>query len=350
FVNLLHATSMIDVGESADPGAYFLRREKPSDHKLFSSTARLYAFPGAAGAKPPPPLFPFLPPGQPFAPAGAQPASHLETVVGTQHVFYDWDPAAGWRRAINGQPHVVEGGGQLIATNVVVQFVPWVPSPGDFDTLHSPVLVAQVVGSGDAWILAGGKVVKGHWSKPTPDAVTSYTGSDGQPVSFLPGRTWVELAGTEAQHVVSTPGGDRGSQTLDEAGPVVVVEHVEQPAVEDGVEALPKSRKLQGVGHEEAGPQPSLLGLGLRLGDGGGGGVHAGGVQAQGGGHEGVLPRPAADVQHPSPQGARLGQGDIGGLGPADVPRRGARVHHVELVALGPARLAHGRGCTPRGL
>ena len=196
FVNLLHATSMIDVGESADPGAYFLRREKPSDHKLFSSTARLYAFPGAAGAKPPPPLFPFLPPGQPFAPAGAQPASHLETVVGTQHVFYDWDPAAGWRRAINGQPHVVEGGGQLIATNVVVQFVPWVPSPGDFDTLHSPVLVAQVVGSGDAWILAGGKVVKGHWSKPTPDAVISYTGSDGQPVSFLPGRTWVELAGT----------------------------------------------------------------------------------------------------------------------------------------------------------
>ena len=196
FVNLLHATPMIDVGESADPGAYFLRREKPSDHKLFSSTPRLYAYPGAAKAKPPSPLFPFLAPGQPFAPAGAQPASHLETVVGTQHVFYDWDPAAGWRRAINGQPHVVEGGGQLVATNVVVQFVPWVVSPGDFDTLHSPVLVAQLVGSGDAWILAGGKVVKGHWSKPAPDVLISYTGPDGSPVQFLPGRTWVELAGT----------------------------------------------------------------------------------------------------------------------------------------------------------
>ncbi|HKN48711.1 MAG TPA: DUF3048 domain-containing protein, partial [Actinomycetota bacterium] len=193
FVDLLHATSMIDVGESARGGAYYRRGDKRAPHNLYSSTARLYGA-GGGGGKPPPPLFAFVAPGQPFSPAGARPTSHLETVVGTQHIFYDWDPAAaGWRRAINGQPHVVEGGGQLVVTNVVVQFVSWVPSPGDFDPLHAPVFVAQLVGSGDAWFLAGGQATLGHWSKASAEAPIAYTGPDGQPIQFVPGRTWIEL-------------------------------------------------------------------------------------------------------------------------------------------------------------
>ena len=61
FVAAVHSVSIVDVGVSADPGAYFQRPEKAPDHRLFSSTARLYAAPGAAAAKPPPPLFTFLP-------------------------------------------------------------------------------------------------------------------------------------------------------------------------------------------------------------------------------------------------------------------------------------------------
>ena len=191
----LHATSVVDVGESTHSGAYFLRSEKAPDHRLFSSTARLYAAGGGAGAKAPPSLFPFLPQGAAFAPAAATPASHVEFVIGIQHVAYDWDPAVGWRRSIAGKPHVVEGGGQLAPTNVIVQFVSWVPSPGDVDTLGSQVLVAQLVGSGDAWILSDGKVVKGRWSKAARDDVTAYTGPDGQRVMLRPGRTWVDLVG-----------------------------------------------------------------------------------------------------------------------------------------------------------
>ena len=196
FVAALHSVSIVDVGVSAAPGAYFQRPEKAPDHRLFSSTPRLYAAPGAAGAKPPPPLFTFVPPGSPFAPSTASPASHVDVLVGIQHVAYDWDPAVGWRRSIGGRPHVVEGGAQLAPTNVIVQFVSWVPSPGDVDTLGSPVVVAQLVGAGDAWILSGGKVVKGHWAKANRDAVTTYTGPDNQPIALTPGRTWVELAPT----------------------------------------------------------------------------------------------------------------------------------------------------------
>ena len=57
--------------------------------------------------------------------------------------------------------------------------------------------LAQLVGSGDALILSDGKAVRATWTKAGDDAVTTYTASDGTPVKLKPGRTWVELAGSE---------------------------------------------------------------------------------------------------------------------------------------------------------
>jgi hypothetical protein len=85
---------------------------------------------------------------------------------------------------------------------VIVQFVAYQNSPGDFDVIHNPVSVATVVGSGDAWVLAGGKVVKGKWSKPSPEAMTAFTDAAGAPVALLPGRTWVLLAAVGAPAAV----------------------------------------------------------------------------------------------------------------------------------------------------
>ena len=83
FVAMLHATSVADVGQSAHPGAYFLRPEKPPVHRLFSSTVRLYGAgggsPGAAAAKAPPPLFTFLGPGADFSPPTSGPARRSPT-------------------------------------------------------------------------------------------------------------------------------------------------------------------------------------------------------------------------------------------------------------------------------
>ena len=196
FVALLRPP-IVDVGEPSRPGAYFNRRDKQPDHRLFSSTARLYGQAGTGGSAPPRPLFPFLGPGEAFEPAGATPASHAEAVVGNQRVAYDWDPARGWLRSINGRPHLAEGGEQLAPANVIVQSVSWGTSPGDVDTLGTPVPLAQLVGSGAALILSDGKAVRATWTKSGGDAVTSYTASDGTPVKLKPGRTWVELAGRE---------------------------------------------------------------------------------------------------------------------------------------------------------
>jgi DUF3048 family protein len=193
FIGMLHATPLQDIGFDNRPELYVKRRDKKAPHHIYSSTAKLYSA-AEKDLKPPPPFSPFVPAGQPFVPA-APPAVHLSVPIGRTAVDYDWDAAAaGWKRTTNGTPHLVEGGAQLTSTNVVVQFVTYRNSPGDFDVLRNPVSVANVLGSGDAWVLSGGKVVKGKWSKASPEAMTAFTDAAGAPVALLPGRTWVLLA------------------------------------------------------------------------------------------------------------------------------------------------------------
>src|SRR5207253_2633177 len=98
----------------------------------------------------------------------------------------------------------------------------------------------------------------------------------------------------EAQHEVAATRRDRGAEAVDEPGTVVVVEDVEQPAVEHGVELLAKRAQLQGIAHEEAGTQLPVAGLALGDGDSGRSGVDAGGGEPQARNHERVLARAAA--------------------------------------------------------
>jgi hypothetical protein len=203
FIGLLHQAPVRDVGIDADTDAYTRDKSRKAPHDLYSSTSRLYEK-AKPGDRTPPALFSFLPSGQTFEPAGATAALHVTLVMGSQDtVDYDYDVATGtWKRSENGTPHVVAGGVQIAPTNVVVQYTPYVISPGDFDVVHEPVYVAQVVGSGDAWIFSGGKLVKGRWSKTSADTVTSYTDASGAPIALEPGSTWVELAPTGASTTV----------------------------------------------------------------------------------------------------------------------------------------------------
>ena len=73
--------------------------------------------------------------------------------------------------------------------------------PGATDTSGAQVFDARLVGTGDAWILAHGQVLRGRWSKPDQTAVISYTDGAGKPVALPPGRTWVELPEPTSQSV-----------------------------------------------------------------------------------------------------------------------------------------------------
>ena len=203
FISLLHQAPIRDVGYDEDTGAYDKRSGRKAPHNLYSSTKKLYEK-AKDSDRNPPALFPFLPVGTSFGGLTATPAASVNVVLGPLGTaLFKYDPSTGtWQRSEQGTPHVAEGGVQIAPANVIVQYVRYVPSPGDTDVVGEPVYIAQVVGSGDAWVFANGKLVKGHWSKPTPDAITTYTDSAGAPIALVPGQTWVELAPVGAQTTV----------------------------------------------------------------------------------------------------------------------------------------------------
>ena len=197
FKNLVAAAGITDINYEAAccARAYYRRPGRFAPHNVYSSTGRLYSL-DKPGMAPPPKIFDFLPAGQPFAAAGAVPATHLSANMGLlTKADYTYDPATQtWPRVSNGKPQVVEGGGQVAPTNVILWFVPYTISPGDVDPVGEPVSEAQVVGNGDAWVLSQGMVVKGHWSKPSADAQVTFTDAVGAPIRMPQGTTWIEMA------------------------------------------------------------------------------------------------------------------------------------------------------------
>ena len=198
FVALAKAAPVTAISEQARPEAFKLRADKRRPFKTYASTERLR---GLAGGRtdPPPRLFELLGEGEPFNPAGAVPATHATVVFGgLTRSSWDYDVAsAQWRRSTNGTPHLIEGGGQLSFTNVIIQRTAY-QGTRFTDTSGSKVDEAVVVGSGDAIILSGGKQIAARWSKPSSTSVTTYTDSAGRPIRLTPGRTWISLPPTAA--------------------------------------------------------------------------------------------------------------------------------------------------------
>lgn len=196
FVALAKSAPVTVITEQDRPDAFKLRTDKRRPFKTYASTARLRGLAGDR-AKAPPRLFELLAPGEEFNPAGAVPAVNATVVFGgLTKSAWDYDPASSqWRRSTNGTAHVVEGGGQLSFTNVVIQRTAY-RGTRFTDTSGSKVDEAVVVGSGDAVILSAGKQVAAKWSKPSPTAVTTYTDSTGAPIRLTPGRTWISLPPT----------------------------------------------------------------------------------------------------------------------------------------------------------
>ena len=185
---------LINVGWDALPPHYSRVRGRKAPNNLFTNTSRLYAN-APAGAGTPPPLFQYRADGE-APPADAAAASGVSMIFAGKvnlGVEWAWDEGAGvWKRTQAGTPHTVESGEQIGAHNVVIQFTQYHDS-GYVDVTGAASPEATLVGSGEVWVLTGGKVVKGQWSRPASGNVTTYTDAAGRPIGLTPGRTWVEL-------------------------------------------------------------------------------------------------------------------------------------------------------------
>lgn len=191
-LDIVRGSNLVDVGYDVQPGVYQVRGSGVL--RFFIATPTLFGL-APPDAGPPPPLLTFRPADQGVTAAGAEDSGGVSISYGGQantQVSYDVS-GAGWARSQDGAPHVEESGARVEPTNVVVQFVDYADS-GFVDVTGSPSPEAVTVGEGDAWVLTGGKLVRGRWSRPEPGAPTAYTDSAGAAIALTPGRTWVELA------------------------------------------------------------------------------------------------------------------------------------------------------------
>lgn len=62
------------------------------------------------------------------------------------------------------------------------------PPPGG-----GPARAVESIGTGDAWVFAGGKVVSGTWSRPTAADGFDLTNEHGDPMPVPAGRVWLAL-------------------------------------------------------------------------------------------------------------------------------------------------------------
>lgn len=192
FVSMMRKAPVQDVNVDVATDAYSWDKSRPAPHNTFVSPTRL--LPKAKGdyKDPPRAMFDYRGAGDAFGDADAHhvaiPYSPRQTSV------YDWDAASGtWRRTSNGTAHVTASKTRIAPENLVIQFVR-THTLNYVDQSGSKVVEAEVTGRGDAWILSGGRITRGRWSKSSDSAATRFTDADGSPVKLAPGRTWVHFA------------------------------------------------------------------------------------------------------------------------------------------------------------
>ncbi|MGH9055881.1 MAG: DUF3048 domain-containing protein [Acidimicrobiales bacterium] len=197
FYPVLRSQPLTDVDSDNHPGLFYRSGPAPEPHNLYSSVAAAAKL--SSTHAPPPPLWAFRAAGTPMAGAGVTPAAQIDIGFPDASIRWTWDASSNqWLRYQNGTADMDSAGTQLSASNLVVQFVGYRTSgmaTGE-GVPPTPIPQGELVGSGTAWFLSGGAIVKGTWSRASLTSVTVYKDSAGNPIALAPGRTWVELPPT----------------------------------------------------------------------------------------------------------------------------------------------------------
>ncbi|MGD1012672.1 MAG: DUF3048 domain-containing protein [Acidimicrobiales bacterium] len=167
-----------------------LPESQGAPYNYFTSTSALWGlFPNAK--TPPPQLFRF----SKNIPAGSsKDVSVAIPFSGASDVVWQWSQAAGqWLRFYGTQADLDSTGVQFHTTNVVIQMVQTARGPYDESGPDSPDVESMTVGSGVVYVLRGGYMEKGTWSRPTGSDVTTFTFPNGKPITLQPGQTWYEI-------------------------------------------------------------------------------------------------------------------------------------------------------------
>ncbi len=185
---LLGDSTLVDIGAGGHSDLYY-RTSRPAPHNLFTNPGNLWSE-GQGEDYPtglPLPIFRFRSADEPLAGTVVEPASRVDIDYGQTTVAYEWN-GTGWDRSQDGDPTVDTDGVRVSPTTVVVQLTSYAQSPAD---PLSPEAITT--GRGDAWILSDGQISLGFWRRESADEPIEYVDINGNFISILPGRTWVEM-------------------------------------------------------------------------------------------------------------------------------------------------------------
>lgn len=171
--------------------AYSRDRTRRAPHNLMVDAGALFDTAGDDVVVPTP-LFAYRPVGQWV---GGEPVAGVQVAVGASRSAWVWsEESETWLRSVAGEPHEAAGGGRIRAANVVVAATPYEASAAD---QRSPE--AQSVGSGVAWVLTGGEMVRGRWERDRITQPWRLLREGGAVISLAPGPTWVLLPAPGAE-------------------------------------------------------------------------------------------------------------------------------------------------------
>ena len=107
----------------------------------------------------------------------------------------------GWLLDHGGSPNFLENGERVIASTFVIQLVEITDSIYR-DKVGGVTPFSKTIGEGDGYILRDGNYYKARWSRPTPDAGTTWKTLAGEEITFAKGQIWVALTDKEPNFFV----------------------------------------------------------------------------------------------------------------------------------------------------
>ena len=190
FQALIDRSTLVNLSPNKLPSAYHRDGSRPAPYNLFSSTQLFYKAPQATSGGQPHPLLAIDSRATATGDPVKQLSVHWADKVRTD-VTWSWDGTK-WSRVENGTPQSDGSGAAVAPRNIVVLFVNY-EDTGERDQSNSVVPEAKLTGSGAAWIVRDGTLIRGTWTKPSDDAPIALADGKGARVSLLPGQSWIEL-------------------------------------------------------------------------------------------------------------------------------------------------------------
>ena len=200
FVDMMEATDVVNAVFDTDDTGFFARSdEKEAPHNVYLEAAALVA--RNAAVAPPSQQFAYSATvrGSSAAVDGTATSAINSSFSTASGPGWTWDAAgAAYLRSQEGAPDLDAAGAQLRATNVLILRV-------DIDDRYGDVPLTTMIGSGEAWVSAGGKSVRAVWSKADQAAPIRLVDDSGVTIRLAAGNTWIELVPSDRGAVVLVP-------------------------------------------------------------------------------------------------------------------------------------------------